>query len=681
MKVTYNWLKDFVEIKISPQVLADKLTMAGLEVTSLEAKDGDFVLELEITSNRPDCLSVIGIAREVAAITEKKLKWSPITSHQSPIKKLKPEARGLKPIGIVIEDKADCPLYIAKIIKDVKVGPSPAWLKKRLELLGCRSVNNIVDITNYVLFELGEPLHAFDWDKLTRDTITVRRAKNGEKLTSIDGQEKTLSPDILLIADREKPVAIAGVMGGKDIEVSENTKNILLEAAIFNPLIVRRGRQKLAIQSESSYRFERGIDPQIVQIASQRAVQLIQEVAGGDFVLAKNAGSAKSGARKIDLDIDRVNKNLGINITAADTKKILNSLGFKANSKAKKSFSVDIPSYRQDVKMPIDLIEEIARIFGYENIPATLPCVSLQTQDKGITGIIPIIKDILVGLGLYEVITYSLIDRASLKGFWNAENDIIEISNPLNKEQGVLRPILMASLARSVAYNLRQKQGYINIFEIAKTYVEPNLEQYVLGIALCGMQSHWFGPQQGHIQDEAGFLHLKGILTKLFGCLGISGKECELKGGSYEYTVYVKATKIGILRKLPKEILEGLDIKHKGVFVAEIALDSLLPYIQLNKRFAPFPRYPGITRDVTLELKEELPLEKIIETAFLGGKLLREIEFTDYYKGEKVAAGFKRITISCLYLSLERTLTDAEINSEHTRIVNGLQGQFNAKIC
>jgi phenylalanyl-tRNA synthetase beta chain len=678
MKVTYNWLKDFVQIEISPQVLADKLTMVGLEVTSLEAKDGDFVLELEITSNRPDCLSVIGIAREVAAITKSKIK-----NQKSKIQiKNQNFCQRRGSLKINIENKKDCPLYTAKIIRGVKVKPSPAWLRKRLELVGCRSVNNIVDIANYVLFELGEPLHAFDYDKLAQDTIVVRRAKNGEKLISIDGQEKALSPDILLIADQQKPIAIAGVMGGKDTEVGENTKNILLEAAIFNPLIVRRGRQKLAIQSESSYRFERGIDPQIVQVASQRATQLIQEIAAGDFVLAKNAGSAKSGTRKIDLDIDRVNKNLGINIRATEIKRILGSLGFKLNSKAKKSFSVDTPSYRQDIKMPIDLIEEIARIFGYENIPTTLPCVSLQTQDNGIGGIIPIIKNILVGLGLYEVITYSLIDRAGLEGFWDdAQNNIIEISNPPSKEQGVLRPMLMDSLAHCVAYNLHQKQGYINIFEIAKTYVGPDLEQYVLGIALSGMQSHWFGPQQGYIRDEAGFLHLKGILTQLFCCLGLSEKEYEFKGGGYEYPIYVKAQKIGILRKLPKDILEGLDIKHKEVFLAEIALDNLLSHIQLNKRFTAFPRYPGITRDVTLELKEELPLEKIIETAFdLGGKLLRKIEFTDYYKGEKVAAGFKRITISCLYLSLERTLTDAEINSEHTRIVNGIKEQFNAKI-
>jgi phenylalanyl-tRNA synthetase beta chain len=681
MKVTYNWLKEFVDIKIAPALLAHKLTMAGLEVTSWEEKGGDFVFELEITSNRPDLLSVIGIAREVAAITGATMvhgPWSIVYSKPKSRRLAKERAHFL----LKIEDKRNCSLYTAKIIQGVKIGPSPDWLKKRLELVGCRCVNNIVDITNYVLFELGEPLHAFDLDTLAGNMIIVRRAGKEEKLVSIDAEVRSLNPEILVIADKEKPVAIAGVMGAKVTEVSGNTKNILLEAAIFNPLIVRRGRQKLGIQSEASYRFERGIDPQIVQIASQRTVELIQEIAGGSFVLAKSAGLAKSAKKKIDLDIDRANKNLGINIAASEIKRILSGLGFRVNSKAKERFSIDIPSYRQDVKAQIDLVEEIARIFGYENIPTTLPQVTLQTQAEEMASLIPLIKNILYGLGLNEVITYSLIDRELLRGFWDKENNLIEIANPLSKEQEVLRPLLLPSLARCVAYNLRQKQGYINIFEIAKTYVKPNQEQYILAIALCGMKSRWFGPGQGHLQDEVGFLHLKGILTELFGCLGISVKECEFKGSDYEFDVYVRGTKIGMLRRLREDILDNLDIKHKEVFEAEITLDKLLSHTQLNKKFAPFPRYPGITRDVTLELKEEIPLEKIMKAATqLGGKLLWEVNFTAFYKGEKVAAGFKRVTISCLYLSAERTLTEGEINFEHSSIVKGLQEQFNAKIC
>ncbi|MDD5730640.1 MAG: phenylalanine--tRNA ligase beta subunit-related protein, partial [Candidatus Omnitrophica bacterium] len=268
MKVTYNWLKDFVDIKVPPQALADKLTMAGLEVVSLEESGGDFVFEIEITSNRPDWLSVSGVAREVAAITGSKLK-QPKTAGFKPQAKIKAAAGGINQANIKIENKKDCPLYTGKIIRGVKVGASPEWLKKRLEAVGCRSVNNVVDITNYILFETGHPLHAFDLDKLNTQAVTVRRGRPEEKIVIIDGQEKKLDGEILVIADKEKAVAIAGVMGGKDTEVSFSTVNIFLEAAVFNPAVVRKSRQKLGLQSDSSYRFERGVNPHTAESASR----------------------------------------------------------------------------------------------------------------------------------------------------------------------------------------------------------------------------------------------------------------------------------------------------------------------------------------------------------------------------------------------------------------------------
>jgi phenylalanyl-tRNA synthetase beta chain len=671
MKVTYNWLKDFVDIKVEPEELARRLTMSGSEVTSLEAKGDDFVFEIEITSNRPDCLSIIGIAREVAAITNVTLK--------APNAKPKPKAKKASgDFAIKIEAKKDCSLYTARIIKGVKVGPSPAWLTKRLELVGCRCVNNIVDITNYVLFELGEPLHAFDLDALGGNTIIVRRSRQGEKLVSIDAEARTLSPEILVIADQEKPVAIAGVMGGKDTEVSGNTRNILLEAAVFDPLVVRRSRQKLGIQSEAAYRFERGIDPGIVEVASTRAAELIRGVCGGDFVLTKSAGLAKTIQRKVSVGVKRINKNLGVNISPAKIKQILSGLGFKVGAQTKKVFSVGIPSFRQDVKAEIDLIEEIARVFGYENIPTTLPKVTLQTKTKDINDLISLVKKILVGLGLNEAITYSLIDRDWLKGFWDRENCLIEILNPLSKEQEILRPLLMASLCRCVAYNLRQKQPQVNIFEIAKTYVKSEQEKYVLGVALCGTKSWWFGPQQGHLQEEAGFLHLKGILQELFLRLGILEKEYRFAGSLDEFTVYLNNNKIGVLKRLGREILEQLEIKNKEVFALEIGLDGISSCTRLKKEVRLPQKYPGIIRDITLELKEDISVEQILsKAAQLGGDLLSEVKFKAYYD-KNVPAGFKRITISCQYCSKERTLTEAEINPLQEILIRGLKEEFQA---
>jgi phenylalanyl-tRNA synthetase beta chain len=681
MKLTYNWLKDFVDIELTPEALAHKLTMAGLEVISLEHKDRDVIFEIEVTANRPDLLSVFGIAREVAAITGKKLKSATGHKPQATGNRLRHEACSLR---LEIENKKDCPLYTAKIIKDVKVSPSPGWLKKRLELIDCRSINNIVDITNYCLFTWGEPLHAFDLDKLNQNTIFVRRAKMHEKITTIDGVLRTLNPDILVITNNKTAVAIAGIMGGKDTEVTDGTKNILLEAAVFNPIIIRHGRQILGTQTDSSYRFERGIDLPTAEFASWQAVHLIQDLAKASCVAAKREVASRSKIKSINLNVSSVHKILNINIAPAKIKNILNSLGFTAKTKSKNNLSVTVPSHRPDVNLEIDLLEEIARIFGYERIPKSLPKVSPQTSIKEQRDLVCLTKNILVGLGLNEVITYSLVDKNLLNNLGGMqEQSTIEILNPLSKEQEILRPSILPSLMACVAHNLNQKQGYINIFEVAKVFSKTEAgpkEQLVLGVALCGTKSLWFG--QGHIQDEVGFLHLKGILEVLLQRLGIHQKEYKFNfKNEYEYSAYVKETKIGTLRKLERAILDKLDIKNKEVFAAEVALDNLLSYSQLNKKFVPLSRYPGISRDISLVLQEDISVERVMAViAQMGEALLQEIEITDYYKGKQIDSGFKGLTISCLYASTNRTLTETEINPIHARIIQELKNKLNAKI-
>jgi len=683
MKVTYKWLKDFVEIKIAPKVLADKLTMAGLEVTSLEERDGDFVFEIEVTANRPDCLSVVGIAREVAAITGKKFKnVSRIMYHVSG-KSVRRATHDARPLSIKIENKRDCPLYTAKIIRDVKVGPSPDWLKKRLEMVACRSVNNIVDITNYVLFAYGEPLHAFDLDKLSGDTIIVRRAKPGEKIATIDNVQRTLSLEILVIADKDSPVAVAGIMGGGKTEVSEGTKNILLEAAVFNPIIIRRARQKLGLQSESSYRFERGIDLEIVDKASLRAVGLIQELADGEVVLMKSLGLSQTQKISISLGVSFVHKILGVNIAPIKIKKILNSLAFKTKVKTKNNFTVEIPSHRPDVNLEIDLIEEIARIYGYEFIAKSLPAVKPQVIVDGTRDLVSLIKEVLAGLSLNEVITYSLIDKDALKDLTpEPASSLIEILNPLSKEQEILRPTLTPSLLRGLASNLNQKQSYINIFEIAQVFSQEGVqakEELTLGIALCGVKSLLLA--KGLIKEEVGFLHLKGILEILFERLGIKDYKFNFIDQSAQMGVYICREKIGILKQLSRVALERFDIKNKDVFVLEVSLDKIFSYVNLKKSFVPLPIYPGVSRDISLILKEKIRAEEALETIKAkAGALLREVKIIDYYKGKQIPAGFKSLTISCLYRCDERTLTEAEINPIHSLVCALLTDRFDAKI-
>jgi phenylalanyl-tRNA synthetase beta chain len=680
MKVTYNWLKDFADIKIPAAELAEKLTMAGLEVKAIEEKAGDFVFEIEITSNRPDWLSVVGVAREAAALTGRELKRSHVTQHKSQAK---------EKFDIEIEDKKDCPVYTARIIRNVKVGPSPTWLKDRLELVGLRSVNNVVDITNYVLFEMGEPLHAFDLDKLSGKAIIVRRAKNNEALDTIDGQARKLGADILVIADKQKPVAVAGVMGGKDTEVVSSTKNILLEAAIFNPVIVRRGRQKLGMNSDASYRFERGIDPQSVAAASLRASQMIIECCGGELVGAEACGSLSGKSTRVDFSLGCIKKYLGIDIPASRAKDILNSLGFQIKTKTKTVLTLGVPSWRLDVKAEIDLVEELARIYGFENIPSTLASVVLNNQKEKSQDHLSLIKDMLVGLGLNEVITHSLIERKSLEGFWEDKDSLVEVSNPLSLEQELMRPLLMASLAGRVAYNLRQQNPCVDIFEVAKIYqlVSGKIrEKYSLALALCGTNSRWFGPKIGHVADEPGFLHLKGIIETLFSRLGLDIKKtkyCFIDSEQIE--VLLGRERVGLLKKLSGEILEALDIKHKDVFVAELALEEMiLPKVNLEKRFrlALVPRFPGISRDITLPVKIEIQFEDVANAIYgLKENLLVEAGFKDSYEGANVPDGIKRITVSCKYCSPDRTLTEEEVTPAHERIVKALQEKFQAKIC
>ncbi len=688
MKFTYNWLKDFVDVKLPAGKLADKLTMAGLEVKSLEAKDGDFIFEIEITSNRPDWLSVIGIAKEVAAITNSKLK---VGSRLAPacrsgrVSGYRLAAEHRTPntehpsLEIKIEDKKDCPLYTAKIIRDVKVGPSPEWLSKRLELIGCRSINNIVDITNYVMFTFGEPLHAFDLDKLNSDQIIIRRAQNKERLISIDIQERILDKDILVIADKEKPVAIAGIMGGKDTEVDGSTKNVFLEAAIFNLIVIRQGKRKLGMQSESSYRFERGIDYETCQNSSWQAVRLIEELSGGICVKALESGLPRPKTIKVGLSPDYAGRTLGIKINSSQIKKILSNLGFTLRLKTKNIFSVEIPLVRQDVKAEIDLIEEISRVYGFENVPLTLPAVKPQISGYTDTDKVSLIKNILVGLGLNEVISYSLISKDLLRGM--IQDDLIEIRNPLSKEQEVLRPTILTGILKAIACNLNQKQSSVSIFEVAKVFSAgkdyPN-EDIALAVGLCGAKSWLFS--QGQVKDEQGLLYIKGVLSTLFERLGIKDYGFVLSADK-SVDIYVNKEKLGRAFKVKKEVLNNFDIKTKEVFVIEIYLSKIISRISLDKKFSSLPVYPTISRDISLVVKREISVDALLEEIKNNaGELLREAKVIDYYQGKQIPPGSRGLTFSCVYRSEEKTLTEEEINLPHSRILDALKNKFQVQL-
>jgi len=723
MKVTYNWLKDFLNIKLTPKALAEKLTMAGLEVVSLEVAQGDFVLEIEITSNRPDWLSVLGVAREVAAITGEKMKLGAryqVLGARGKIKNLEPSTKNLEPSTkhpapntkhlITIGNKKDCPFYTARIIKNVKVGPSPEWLRKRLELVGCRSVNNIVDITNYILFELGQPLHAFDLDKLSQNEIKVRRAAADEKIVTIDGVIRPLSPEILVVADAQKPLAIAGIMGGKETEVTLKTRNILLESAVFNPLLVRRAKQKLGLQSESAYRFERGVDPECVSRASWAAQELILKLAFGEPAGFKGLGAPKVARPAIKLDVRYLNKLLGTAIPALKVKQILTRLGLQVTANTRNNLTVKVPSFRQDLKLPVDLVEEVARIYGYDKIPRTLPAVKPGRRFLDKKDVIDDIKNLLSGLGLNEAITYSLVDRELLaKSGINISSGLIEIANPLSREQEVLRPAVYPSLIRALAYNLDQQQERVGIFEIANVFsgqVDTVREDSLLSLALSGQITCF--SKQGLVKDEITLLHLKGILETLFKRLGVKGFDfsCQEENKINLLTPRAKARgllkidteaayfldaaeridvtidqkPVGFMLDLNPQILGAFNIKNRQVVLAEISLEKLFSSINLGKKFLNLPKYPAITRNISFAIDENIPVKELLMAIEAkGAPRLVQVKIVDYYQGKQIPARHKGLTISCIYRLDSRTLTEEEISPLHNDICSLLKEQFNTK--
>jgi len=676
MKFTYHWLKDFVEIKIPPQKLAELLTMSGLEVTSLKNKDDDWIFEVEVTSNRPDLLSVLGIAREVCAITKSKIKMQKLIADS--VERLAYSLSNKK-FKINIESKRDCPLYTAKIIKEVKVGPSVDWLKERLELIGCRSVNNVVDITNYVMFSLGQPLHAFDLDKLNGNFICVRRAKEGETITTIDGKSFNLDKDILVIADSQKPIAIAGIMGGKDTEVNFDTKNILLESAKFNPLLIRRMRQKLGLVSESQYRFERDVDIENVIFASFYATYLIENIAKGVLIGSKNTPYKRKRKKIIVFNYGKVDKILGVHIKKEEIKKIFKKLDFKIKE-LKDKLKIEIPSFRKDIKEEIDLIEEVSRIWGYDRIPHTFPYIKPLTDLDISQKIIFKLKNLLINQGFFEVINYSLISKQVLKDLKiNSLEDLTSIANPLSNQQEILRPLLLAGLLYNVSRNIRYNEGVL-VFEIGKVF--EGLDEFNhLGLALCGKKV--FFKDSGKVEDNLNIQHLKGEVQLILENLGIKNFDFVYKKEPYleiGFKVVVDKEEIGYLGKVDKEVGDNFDIPKKDVFVAELNLDNLRRFVDLNKKYKPLPVYPIVRRDISLAINEKVSLKEVLKRIKeVGFPLLKEVEIIDFYKGSPIPSGFRGITLSCLYYA-QRTLTEEEVDSLHLKIRDILKNEFSVQL-
>lgn len=682
MRIPLEWLKEYVDINMTDGELAQKLTLGGLEVTAVEDTSYGKIFEVEVTSNRPDWLSLLGIAREIYALEGKGKLKIPDTSL--------PHKKGFEELfNITIADKEKCPRYTARIIEEVKIEPSPEWLKKKVESFGLRSICNVVDITNLVLFEYGQPLHAFDLNKLSGNLIVVRMAKNGEKIKTIDGAQRSLDKDILVIADSEKLIAIAGVMGSENSEVDFNTKNVILESACFDGPSIRRTSRKIGLGTDSSYRFERSVDWEAVRKASDRAAQLICQYAGGkirnEFF---DSAPGERSLKRIKIKKQEVCEILAVEIDSEKIKKILKRLGISSITSGKASFEFEIPSHRRDLNIAVDLVEEIARIFGYDNIPIHLPVVkpNLELECSSLHKTEDIIREALKALGFNEVINYSLTSSDVLRNLRIKSDDVISIQNPLSSEMAVLRPSLLPGIVQSLSYNLNRRIEQVKIFELAHVYSRENgkvIEKLNLSFGLSGLKYIYDWEDKPKNLD---FFDGKGTIEVLFKTLGISNFNFSESGflslfnPSDAAAIMCKEKIVGYMGEVCKELLEEFDI-NSPVFVGELFINPLFSFMDFDKKFASFSTYPFIIRDIAILIDENIPAAHVMAVIKRNGKeLVKDIRLFDRYAGQQIPSGCVSLAFSIKYQSGKKTLTDEEVNEVHSKVCLALREELKAQI-
>ncbi|PTM58151.1 phenylalanine--tRNA ligase subunit beta [Desmospora activa] len=641
----------------------------------------DHVLELDLTPNRSDCLSMIGVAYEVAAVLDRKLTLPEVPEAQ---------ARTEVDVEIVLETEEDCGLYGAQVLAGIQIGPSPQWLQNRLLAAGIRPINNVVDITNYVMLEWGQPLHAFDYDRLSGDEVVVRRARTGETITTLDGITRACDDETLLITDGDKPIGIAGVMGGENSEVGEGTTRILLESAWFSPTSVRRTARKLGLRSEASTRFEKGVDPTGIRTALKRAVQLLIELAGARPVSPITVEQlADIDDVVISLRHQRLNGMLGVKIEKAAVVDIFRRLDFPVKEE-EGTYQVEVPSRRSDISIEVDLIEEVARLYGYDRIPKTLPwgqqSPGALTPEQRLRRVV---RQTLRHTGLFEVINYSLTSRQRLQELENRTEDArpIRLHLPMSDERKWLRTTLLPQLVETAEYNVHRGEERVALFELSRVFLteEKKLtklpeERWMVAGLVTGAKTlpHWAGSA-----EPWDFFATKGLVEGLLQRLGVDGvqyRAAELAGYHPGRTAILQLgeKEIGVVGQLHPRIAEQHDLAETYVF--ELELGPLLEAaINRNVRFSPLPKYPATTRDLALVVDKEIPARELTAAIHKsGGKWLERIQLFDVFTGEKIGEGKKSVAYSLHYRSEEQTLTDEEVNEVHHGIVRYLEIHFGA---
>ena len=691
MKITFNWLREFVAFTGAPQELVRLLTMAGLEVESLSplrepgTDREDWLLEIAVTPNRGDCLGIAGIAREVSALTGAALKdMATLPSKKTP--------RVRKRVAIRIEDPSLCPRYSARIIDNLPITQSPAWLRYRLEACGIRAINYIVDVTNYVMLETGQPLHAFDWDRLPEKNIVVRPARETKNLTTLDGVTRELLHDDLLICAGETPVALAGVMGGIDTEVRASTSSILLESANFSSSIIRRTTKRLGLHSEASHRFERNVDPEGTIKALDRAVWLMREIAGGgetSGVADKYPGRAKPATLR--LRGERIEQLLGVQMGLQDAAKLLSALGLKVERQPKqRSLKVTVPASRPDLTREADLIEELARLNGYDKIPTTLPAFKISAKLDAHLAWERRLRALLNGEGLTEVInlpfTSEPLNRC-FAGVWQ-EPDLaaVAVLNPLAKEDGEMRHSLIPGLLENMRLNLAHQSQSFRGYQFGKVFRLASKgeteERLCVGGILCGPRvTHGLRLRE---QPVPGFLECKGVVEAVLNLFHLNSAVSWVRASSQflhpgkSAWVRYQDDDLGYLGELHPDLAERFDASQ--VLVCELDFDKLLQYAPRRIATTPLPRFPAIERDVAIVVDRDFSAQQVIGWIHdLGEPLIEHVEVFDQYVGAPIPDGKKSLAYRVSYRADDKTLTDNEVNELHQRLVDRLGKTFGAE--
>jgi phenylalanyl-tRNA synthetase beta chain len=670
MKISLEWLNDYLPgaaREVGPEKAADALMNGGLPVETIERVGDDTVIDVEVTSNRADCLSHVGVGRELAALLGR--SFVPVQPKVQESGKRVGDAT-----SVSVETPDLCPYYSARVIRNVKVGPSPAWMVKRLEAIGLRSINNVVDVTNYVLMETGQPLHAFDFDKLAGGRIVVRRARKGEKLVSIDGKVRELEPDMLVIADVEKPVALAGVMGGKDSEVGGGTLNVLLESARFDPMSVRKTSRTLALRSDSSYRFERGLDPTLAELASLRAAQLILESAGGELLGgAAVAGEASHRAARVVLRLSKLQSVLGIDVPPAEAVDALGRLGFSPVLSGQE-IRCTVPSWRQDVSIEVDLVEEVARAIGYERIPVRQQIEIDLTPPQDDLKAIEQVRSSLVAAGYFEALTFSWVSDGLKDDFKPGEaTGLLRADESVRKDNAHLRPSMLPGLLEAVRRNETVGNPRAKLFEIGSTFWvsgEGKVDER-RRVALVG------SPDYREVRGA-----VEALLESLDAGRGVTVVPDERAGFARAACGRVEwgGRAIGFIGKIDSAVTRKLDLREiPGA--AELELEPLIAGAQWLPQVQELPKFPPVKRDLSLVVAERVPYAQIVQIVQeLKLPSLVGVQYVTTYRGKQIGEGSKSVTIELMFRSETGTLTSEAVEASVQQVVSAAKEKVNATL-